>query len=420
MVGRLKSLRLEESAYLVMEVKCVRKLLEVLAGMDIRCRTGVVWDLLCASSAMTAMAFRTCEELDTELLCFRGLSHESQDLLFRSVFGEGCEGECGGLMTQEERAKWKEQGSKGEYTVESCHGRTWHVQTEEDMLLDDTGFHGRHHLPLSQTKACQEMLKGMQQAAPRSSASHKPQFQPEFVSVSYENLGGRVIKGTLCGTAYDDDRCCRRGEDGDGTPKAFLFLGRAAVTVGFKYDKSDRQWLKVRMAPGDCLLRFGSARAWCMGVLKIDASAPEGRGDQNPCPFDFVHVKIQDHRRLQQEKPDLFQRCHAKRIDPEDDKFNMNPGCFQYAYTVLGPGPDGRIRCRVVNDNGLKFADCPSNGRLGHGVTMARACYVDSPQKGLKGKGKGKSPGVPPEEPRRRWTGKRQSPEAAHDTLVGA
>lgn len=148
------------------------------------------------------------------------------------------------------------------------------------------------------------------------------------------------------------------------------------------------------MAPGDCLLRFGNARAWCMGVLKIDNTAPEGRGDKNPCPFDFVHVKICDHRRLRKEKPDLFQRSHAKRIDPKDDKFNMNPGCFQYAYTIAGPDvPGGPIMCNVVNDNGMRFAAVASNGTLGHGVTMAQACYVDSPKGKSKGKGKSKAKG---------------------------
>lgn len=342
--------------------------------------------------------FRCCEDLDPdgdhELLCFRGLTFEAQDALFRSAFSEGCEGECGGLMTQEERAKWKELGQRGEYSVESCFGLKWHVQDEELMPLADMGFHGRHHMLLQDATACQSLLEAMRIASPHCTATRAPEFQPEYVSVSYENLGGRVIKGTLCGTAYDDDRCSRRGETGDGTPKAFLFLGRAAVTVGFKYDKSDRHWLKVRMAPGDCLLRFGSARAWCMGVLKIDNTAPEGRGDNNPCPFDFAHVKIEDHRRLRQEKSDLFKRCHAKRIDPVDDKFNMNPGCFQYAYTIIGPnGPGGSIRCKVVNDNGMRFAAIGSTGTLGHGVTLARACYVDDMHGNLKGKGKGKNSG---------------------------
>ena len=91
--------------------------------------------------------FRKCEDLDPdgghELLCFRGLSFDAQDALFRSVFAEGCEGECGGLMTQEERAKWKAHGPQGKYTVESCHGQNWHVQSDELVALDDMGFHGR-------------------------------------------------------------------------------------------------------------------------------------------------------------------------------------------------------------------------------------------------------------------------------------
>merc|ERR1719330_2106697 len=260
------------------------------------------------------------------------------------------------------------------------------------MPLADMGFHGRHHLALQGSAACQALVEAMRASAPHCSATSPPEFQPEYVAVSYENLGGRVIKGTLCGTAHDDDRCSRRGEVGDGTPKAFLFLGRAAITLGFKYDKSDRQWLKVRLAPGDCLLRFGSARAWCMGVLKIDGTAPEGRGDRNPCPFDFVHVKLCDHRRLKREKPDLFERCHAKRIDPKEDKFNMNPGCFQYAYTIVGSDAPGEpIKCNVINDNFMRFAAESSNGTLGHGVTLAQACYVDV--SGAKGKGKGKGKG---------------------------
>lgn len=324
--------------------------------------------------------FERCETLDPDgLLCFRGLSHAAQDALYRGAFPAGAEGECGGLMTQEERARWKELGQRGEYTVESCFGKKWHVEGESQVApLSDMGFHGRHHLSLAGFAGGQELLNALRTAAPSCPATKPPEFQPEYVSVSYENLGGRVIKGTLCGTAYDDDRCSRRGEVGDGTPKAFLFLGRAAVTVGFKWDKSDRQWLKVRLAPGDCLLRYGAARAWCMGVLKIDSSAPEGRGEANPCPVDFLHVKLQDHRRLRKEKPDLFARCHAGRIDPKDDKFNMNPGCFQYAYTVLERAEDDPVSCRVANDNGLRYAAQASGGRLGHGVTMAQACYVDT------------------------------------------
>jgi len=357
-----------------------------------------------------AIRFHHCEELDPELLCFRGLSFGAQDALFQSVFAKGCEGEAGGLMTQEERAKWKEMGQHGEYTVESCFGKEWHVQAEEVMSLSEMGFHGRHHVALRDSAGCQALVEAMQAAAPQCSATMAPEFEPEYVAVSYENLGGRIIKGTLCGTAYDDDRCSRRGEVGDGTPKAFLFLGRAAVTVGFKYDKADRQWLKVRMAPGDCFLRFGSARAWCMGVLKIDTTAIEGRGDRNPCPFDFVHVKLMDHRRLRQEKPDMYARCHARRIDPKDDKFNMNPGCFQYAYTILGcDTPEGPIKANVVNDNGMRFAAVSSNGTLGHGVTLAQACYVDVQRGKDKGKGdrsaieRGNHDRMMQVAPRRRW-----------------
>jgi len=173
-------------------------------------------------------------------------------------------------------------------------------------------------------------------------------------------------------------------------PRRFCSWGELQLPSASSTTSSDRQWLKVRMAPGDCLLRFGSARAWCMGVLKIDNTAPEGRGSENPCPFDFVHVKLQDHRRLRREKPDLFARCHAKRIDPKDDKFNMNPGCFQYSYRITGPEtPEAPIMCKVVNDNGMRFTTVSSSGNLGHGVTMAQACYVDV-SKG-EGKGKGKS-----------------------------
>jgi len=326
--------------------------------------------------------FQSCEDLDPngrhELLCFRGLSPAAQDALYRGVFAVGCEGEAGGLMTREERAKWKQLGRSGEYTVQSCFGRKWHVEGEEVMPLADMGFHGRHHLPMGDSAECQALAEAIRAAAPHCSAARPPEFRPEHLAVSYENLGGRVIKGTLCGTAYDDDRCSRRGEVGDGTPKAFLFLGRAAVTVGFKGDKKERKWLRVRMAPGDCLLRFGAARAWCMGVLKIDTAAPEGRGDDNVCPFDFVHVKLCDHRRLKRERPNLFTRCHAKRIDPADDKFNMNPGCFQYAYSIVGSDlPGGPIKAKVVNDNGIRFSVASSGGTLGHGVTMAKACYAD-------------------------------------------
>lgn len=345
--------------------------------------------------------FQKCEDLDPDgymtygehsMLCFRGLSFEAQDMLYESVFAKGVEGECGGLMTQEERMKWKEQGRSGKYTVESCFGNKWHVEGEQKLPLSDMGFHGRHHIALKDSAECQAMLMSIQELVSSCSAVKSPHFEPEYVAVTYENLGGRVIKGTLCGIAYDDDRVSRRGEVGDGTPKVFLFLGRAAVTLGFKEDKSDKQWLlRVRMAPGDCLLRFGNARAWCMGVLKIDNTAPEGRGDKNPCPFDFVHVKICDHRRLRKENPDLFQRCHAKRIDPKYDKFNMNPGCFQYAYSILGPDvPGGPIMCHVVNDNSIRFAAVASNGTLGHGVTLAQACYVD-PSRGkgqVRAKGK--------------------------------
>lgn len=166
-----------------------------------------------------------------------------------------------------------------------------------------------------------------------------------------------------------------------------------------------------------------------MGVLKIDNAAPEGRGDNNPCPFDFVHVKLMDHRRLRQEKPELFARCHARRINPNDDKFNMNPGCFQYAYTILGSdAPEGPIKASVVNDNGMRFAAVNSSGTLGHGVTLAQACYVDV----QRGKGKGKG-GISAGEhgkgnhfrmiqyaPRRRWGKYAEPNQSVNEALIGS
>ena len=99
------------------------------------------------------------------------LSFEAQDMLYESVFVRGAEGECGGLMTQEERMKWKEQGQSGKYTVDSCFGNNWHVEGTEKMPLSDMGFHGRHHIALKDSSECQAMLKSMQALAPSCSAT---------------------------------------------------------------------------------------------------------------------------------------------------------------------------------------------------------------------------------------------------------
>merc|ERR1719326_161119 len=102
-------------------------------------------------------------------------------------------------------------------------------------------------------------LRAIQAAAAKVKLGEKvADFGPDTITVDGSIMGGRQIKkgSTLCGWMLDGDRCGYL----DGTPRLNLFLGKAAVTLGFKYDKSERQYMTVELAPGDAVLRRDNAR----------------------------------------------------------------------------------------------------------------------------------------------------------------
>merc|ERR1740121_666112 len=91
---------------------------------------------------------------------------------------------------------------------------------------------------------------------------------------------------------------------GDSTAKLWVNLGRCAVRYGFKYEKTDadEDMLVVELRPGDCMMRFGSARSWCsacVGITSISsergsnatATAASDLCSDAAIPFDFCQLK---------------------------------------------------------------------------------------------------------------------------------
>merc|ERR1719160_984889 len=159
----------------------------------------------------------------------------------------------------------------------------------------------------------EKVLNAIKKAAPPEVLKD---FSPDSVRVTFETMHGRTIRQgqTLCGWSRDNDRV----DDNDKSPKLCIILGSAKIWKGYKYKKEDRESLDVDLSPGDVLVLYGPARTWVSAVNGFDSQ-------KAPAPFDFAHVWIQDHRRLQEKRP------HPPQPVSGGNEYKW----MQYAYTVL-------------------------------------------------------------------------------------
>ena len=143
--------------------------------------------------------------------------------------------------------------------------------------------------------------------------------------VAYEALGGRSIKGSLCG--WSADRL--RANASDGGLKVLLLLGSAQTVVeSFKYSKRDRQSLDVPLRPGGILLLYGEGRSW---VSAVTGCAPSTADHSPTVPFDFAHLSLLDLRAYARAKPSEYQKLmKPTKPSPRDGSYRW----MQCAYTV--------------------------------------------------------------------------------------
>jgi hypothetical protein len=252
---------------------------------------------------------------------------------------EVAKGVCGGLMAA--GTPTRIEGANGELHVES---------TEELELSTKNGvLHGRWLVDCtmpafsSASSVAKEVVLGPLCDALRNEVSFLGEFECDTMAVSFENKGGRKItrEKTLCGWAKDGDvlepdrrKCWDESGKyiGDHTPVIDVFLGSGGVSWGFKYDKSDAEMLTVDLAPGDVMVRSGEARTWVHACVGIESATG---------PFDFLQVKLLDHRELQRVHPGIHKRVHGGETIPNK--------WFQYDFAMVGK------RARVTNSQGLKF-----------------------------------------------------------------
>eukprot|EP00746_Dinoflagellata_sp_MGD_P123811 gnl/MRDRNA2_/MRDRNA2_58422_c0_seq1.p1 gnl/MRDRNA2_/MRDRNA2_58422_c0~~gnl/MRDRNA2_/MRDRNA2_58422_c0_seq1.p1 ORF type:complete len:673 (+),score=135.42 gnl/MRDRNA2_/MRDRNA2_58422_c0_seq1:84-2102(+) len=217
-------------------------------------------------------------------------------------------------------------------------------------------------------------------------------FICDSVAVSFENVGGRTISKskTLCGWSYEPDlttsdrrKMWDKDEQyiGDVVPKISINLGSHAVQWGFKYDKSDsdKDMLVVDLNPGDCIIRCGEARSWCMACVGITASKDSAKKSGSATPsrahgisLDFCHLKLQDHRQLKQHKALVYQKCHSP-FPVVLDHLKESPvdKWFQYSYEYIGDG-----KAKITNVAQLRFIDAsegPSSGMQKENVQSKQA-----------------------------------------------
>lgn len=182
---------------------------------------------------------------------------------------------------------------------------------------------------------------------------------------------------TLCGWSKDGDRA----DDNDKSPKMCIILGSAKIWKGYKYRKEDRDSLDVDLSPGDVLVLYGPARTW---VSAVNGFEPQ----ETPKPFDFAHVWIQDHRSLQQKRPDVYEKIHHP---PQPVSGGNEYKWMQYAYTVLDK--------RNSNDEVMV--------EMSDGTGVKRKADFEPPSR--KGAGKG-----------RRWESKASDQQGTPDAIMGA
>jgi len=305
--------------------------------------------LVPATSAMTSALKLSCKCIDDGLLKISGLPGAVQDELLAAVFPAGTRGVCGGLYDARSGV------------IDAGNGEVMSVAGSKEVTMSELGLHGSHIIEWELAGSAAGKVLGAAQQAAKDVLEG---FSPDCIRVAFENMRGRRIRRgqTLCGWARESDRV----DNSDGSPKILVLLGSAKISRGFKYAKEDKESLDVELSPGDMLVLYGPARSW---VSAVNGFQP-GDGD----PFDFVHVWLQDHRRLKQRKPEIYEKIHSP---PAPSPAAFDYKWMQFSYLVLEkPSPGGWALVELQGDQ--------------------ESSQATSSEAGYKGNSKG----------RRRWTSK--------------
>lgn len=257
-----------------------------------------------------------CEIIDEDGLAIlrgaapRDLRRSIFDLLFRGKLGKG---QCGGDLR------------KGR--VRGADRQPFEVSdTLRVQLGEGVGVQGQHTVDTNAMPALTEsgpIADLLQQCRAVSDSPLPVKFCPDTVETSFINTRTPdqiSTKKTWCGWSFDSDltkspsrekvntfnnQTQRWEYSGDPTPKLYLNLGNSAVTWGFKYSKKEEDCLECTLQPGDAIVRWGAARSWCSALIGI-----RNVGGSPELPFTFLHVKVADHKSLQQAQPGLYRKLH--------------------------------------------------------------------------------------------------------------
>lgn len=357
------------------------------------------------------------------------LDETLQAKLLAGVFPVGTSGVCGGLY--DPKTGTLDTGDEGDRWAPLTAPEKTSSGNGFEASWADLGMHGNHCVDWEKVDgegAAKEALATIQQAVkdgyPRMETGLAT-FNPDSVYVAFESMKGRSINPkakaksfqcrdktaqTVCGWSSDGDYC----GGGDKAPKVWLMLGRAKVTVSFKYSKQDWEALDVVLNPGDALVLFGDARSsWVRAVTGVELNSPTTSASPST-PFDMVNVYFSDHRQLKRAKADKYARMHdPSRPNSSDFEYRW----MQYLYTVVGDGGDAATSGRRVVLKGE-----------GSGTQVVEASKASSPREGGKGKGKGSGYSFYEGEKQKqqgggggsRWGKKAGGAWSAPDALIGA
>jgi len=202
------------------------------------------------------------------------------------------------------------------------------------------GLHGSHCADLSAVGGIPDaILLQVRSAAKGPMRTALESFAPDTARVAFETMHGRKIRSgqTLCGWSKDGDAVRGNGPD----VKLLVMLGSSKVTIGFKYDKADRESLDIDMMPGDILVLYGPARTWVTAVCGVQT---QQGGAQSS--FDFAHIWLCDHRPLKRSRPEVYDRLHNPAMPKQGD---MSYKWMQYKYEVISSATQ-QPRVKIFSD----------------------------------------------------------------------
>mmetsp|Transcript_77573 Transcript_77573/g.137330 ORF Transcript_77573/g.137330 Transcript_77573/m.137330 type:complete len:979 (-) Transcript_77573:62-2998(-) len=274
-----------------------------------------------------------CTKVADGILKVAGLPADVQSELLRSVFPQGARGKCGGLYSAKSGM------------IELQRGKAWSVTAGSKVDWSDLGLHGSHTVQLEKLggSVVSDVLQSIKEAAPKVLGD----FSPDSLRVAFENMHGRSIQPgkTLCGWSRDRDRV----GDNDGDPKVCIILGSSKISHGYKKRKSDQESLDVGLRPGDVLVIYGPGRSWFSAVNGFQREESAERQ-----PFDFAHIWLQDHRRLQKLRPNVYSSIHHP---PTPAAGSPDYKWMQFLYTVTGErSPDGSLLVEMSDSTSAKGA----------------------------------------------------------------